>query len=165
MAWFSQQLSMSKFSSKVIKEKLVRLLYCPTELMIAEALTKALSQEKFSIFNNALVLEDTRIHQSESVWRWSCGCHDCDCSTRGLQNRCASWRRMVGLRQAWGQQEAGNRSWLNPTTLEVIQHLQAIKPEQSPKSQSFQHGNKQFIQRQQDPQEFPLNIRLFIFQV
>jgi len=60
---------MSKFSSKVIKEKLVRLLYCPTELMIAEALTKALSQEKFSIFNNALVLEDTRIHQSESVWR------------------------------------------------------------------------------------------------
>ena len=51
----------------MIKEKLVKLVYCPTELMSADALTKALFQEKWDIFKKVLLLEDTRIDQSGSV--------------------------------------------------------------------------------------------------
>jgi hypothetical protein len=55
------------FSREMIKEKLVKLVYCPTELMSADALTKALFQEKWDIFKKVLLLEDTRIDQSGSV--------------------------------------------------------------------------------------------------
>jgi hypothetical protein len=52
------------FSREMIKEELVKLVYFPTELMIADALTKALSQDKFLIFTKALLLQDTRIDKS-----------------------------------------------------------------------------------------------------
>jgi hypothetical protein len=50
------------FSREMIREKLVKLVYCPIELMIADALTKPLFEEKFTVFTKPLLLEDTRFH-------------------------------------------------------------------------------------------------------
>ena len=55
------------FFREMIKENHVKLVYCPTEPMIPDALTNARSQEKFTIFTKALLIEDTRIDQSGSV--------------------------------------------------------------------------------------------------
>jgi len=41
----------------------VQLVYCSTELMLADALTKELAQEKFTAFVNAMMLEDRRLEQ------------------------------------------------------------------------------------------------------
>jgi hypothetical protein len=44
----------------MIDARKLQLLFYSTELMIADALTKELAQEKFTAFINAMVLRDTK---------------------------------------------------------------------------------------------------------
>jgi len=42
----------------------VKLINCSTELILADAVTKELSQERLTAFVNPMVLEDTKVDQS-----------------------------------------------------------------------------------------------------
>ena len=75
--------------------------------MIADAFTKALSQEKFTIFTQALVLENTRIDQSRSV-------EDGPVVTRLVASTTAA--QPGEEEQASGKPEASKRCWINPST-------------------------------------------------
>ena len=55
------------FSRQAIKSGDVKLIYCPTELMLADALTKALCEVKFATFAKSILIQDTRLDQSGSV--------------------------------------------------------------------------------------------------
>ena len=52
------------FIREIVDAGELPLVYCSTELMIADALTKELSREKITAFVNAMMLEDTRLDQS-----------------------------------------------------------------------------------------------------
>jgi hypothetical protein len=55
------------FSRQAVKSEEVKLIYCPTEVMLADALTKALFEVKFAKFAKSISTQDTRLDQSESV--------------------------------------------------------------------------------------------------
>jgi len=55
------------FSRQTTKSGEVKLIYCPTELMLADALTKALCEVKFAKFAKSIFIQDTRLDESESV--------------------------------------------------------------------------------------------------
>jgi hypothetical protein len=55
------------FSRQAIKSGEVKLIYCPTELMLADALTKALCEVKFEKCAKSILIQDTRLDQSGSV--------------------------------------------------------------------------------------------------
>ena len=48
------------FSRQALKSGEVKLIYCPTELMLADALTKALCEVKFEEFAKSIFIQDTR---------------------------------------------------------------------------------------------------------
>jgi hypothetical protein len=45
----------------------VKLMYCPTEVMLADALTKPLCEVKFAKFAKSILIQDTRFDQSGNV--------------------------------------------------------------------------------------------------
>jgi hypothetical protein len=55
------------FSHQDVKSGEVKLIYCPTELILADALTKALSEVKFAKFATSGLIQEARLDQSESV--------------------------------------------------------------------------------------------------
>jgi hypothetical protein len=55
------------FTQEMIVAGEMQLVYCSTELMIADALIKELAQATFTAFVNAMMLEDTRLDQSERI--------------------------------------------------------------------------------------------------
>jgi hypothetical protein len=55
------------FSRQAIKSGEVKLIYCPTDLMLADALTKALCEVKFAKFAKSICIQDTRLDHSGSV--------------------------------------------------------------------------------------------------
>jgi len=56
-----------QFSRQAVKFGQVKLIYFPTELMHADALTKALCEVKFAKFAKSSLIQDTRLDQSWSV--------------------------------------------------------------------------------------------------
>jgi len=63
MIWFRLEQSISKFGTT----SRIKLIYCPTELILAYALTQELSEVKFPIFTTLTLIQDTRLDQSERV--------------------------------------------------------------------------------------------------
>jgi len=55
------------FSRQAVKSGEVKPIYCPTELMLGDALTKALREVKFAKFAKSILIQDTRLDQSGSV--------------------------------------------------------------------------------------------------
>jgi hypothetical protein len=55
------------FFRQDIKSAEVKLIYCPTELMLADALTKVLCQVKSAKFAKSIFIQDTQLDQSGSV--------------------------------------------------------------------------------------------------
>jgi len=55
------------FSRQAIKSGEVKLIYCPTELMLANALSKALCEVKLAKLAKSMFIQDTRLDQSGSV--------------------------------------------------------------------------------------------------
>jgi hypothetical protein len=51
----------------VIHDGEVQLVYCSTEVMIANVLTKEMAQGKFAAFVDAMMLEDTRLEDHEAA--------------------------------------------------------------------------------------------------
>ena len=55
------------FSRHAVKSGEIKLIYCPTELMLADALTEALCEVKFAKLAKSILIQDTRLDQSGSV--------------------------------------------------------------------------------------------------
>jgi hypothetical protein len=55
------------FSRQAVKSGEVKLIYCPTELMLADGLTKALCEVKFAKFEKSILIQDTRLDQIRTV--------------------------------------------------------------------------------------------------
>ena len=55
------------FSRQAVKSGEVKLIHCPTELMLADALTTALSEIKFAKLGALIPIQGTRLNQSGSV--------------------------------------------------------------------------------------------------
>ena len=55
------------FSRQVVKSGDVKLIYCPSELMLTHAQTKALCEVKLSKFAKSILFQDTRLDHRGSV--------------------------------------------------------------------------------------------------
>jgi hypothetical protein len=75
------------FSLQAVKFGEVKLIRCPTELMLADALTKALCEVKFA---KSIFIQDTRLDQSESVE------DQASAARLVLKQAHASWRQAQG---------------------------------------------------------------------